>query len=87
MKKKVAEKFVQNSIQKELDDTISELPDPSKLELGDGLLNTSGVQADDILEQKIVNQKQHEQILDRSKKNITLMKLKMPLTKVLFRNS
>ena len=50
VKEKVAEKFVQNGVQKELDDTIYELPDPPKLELGDGLLNTLGVQADDILE-------------------------------------
>ena len=50
MKEKVAEKFFQNGVQKELDDTIYELPDPPKLELGDGLLNTLGVEADDILE-------------------------------------
>ena len=87
-KKKVAEKFVQNSVQKELDDTIFELPDPPKLELGDGLLITLGVEADDILEQKFVNQKQQEVLsLNKSRKNITLMKLKMPLMKVAFRNS
>ena len=51
---------VQDSVQKELDDTIYELPDPPKLELGDGLLNLLGVQADDILEQNFVNQKQQE---------------------------
>ena len=51
---------VQDSVQKELDDTIYELPDPPKLELGDGLLNLLGVQADDILEQNFVNQNQQE---------------------------
>ena len=50
MKEKVAQKFVQNNAQKELDDTIFEFPDPPKLELGDGLLNSLGVDADDILE-------------------------------------
>ena len=60
MKEKVAEKIVQNSVQKELDNTIYELPDPPKLELGDGLLKTLGVQADDILEQKFIDKKQHE---------------------------
>ena len=41
-----------------MDDTIYELPDPPKLELGDGLLNLLAVQADDSLEQKFVNKKQ-----------------------------
>ena len=42
---------VQDSVWKELDDTIYELPNPPKLELADGLLNSLGVQADDIFEQ------------------------------------
>ena len=58
----VREKVPLDSIQKELYDTIYELPDPPKLELGDGLLNSLGVQADDILEQKFVNQKQQEDV-------------------------
>ena len=33
---------------------------PPKLELGDGLLNSVGVEADDILDQKFVNKKQQE---------------------------
>ena len=41
-----------------MDDTIYELPDSPKLELGDGLLNLLAVQADDSLEQKFVNKKQ-----------------------------
>ena len=60
MKEKVAQKFVQNNVQKELDDTIFEFPDLPKLELGDGLLNSLCVEADDISEQKFVNQKQQE---------------------------
>ena len=50
MKEKVAQEFVQNNVQKELDDTIFEFPDPPNFELGDGLLNSLGVEADDILE-------------------------------------
>ena len=60
VKEKPAEKFVQNSVQKELDDTVYELPDLPKLELDNGLLSTLGVQPDDILEQKFVNEKQQE---------------------------
>ena len=51
-------KQVKDNAQQELDDTIYELPDPPKLELGDGLLNLLAVQADDSLEQKFVNKKQ-----------------------------
>ena len=43
-----------------MDNTIYELPDPPKPELGDGLLNSLGVKADDILEQKFGNKKQQE---------------------------
>ena len=43
-----------------MDDTIYELLDLPKLELGDGLLNLLAVQADDSLEQKFVNKKQWE---------------------------
>ena len=39
---------------------IYELPDPPKLELGDGLLNSLGAEADDILEQKFINKKEEE---------------------------
>ena len=44
------EKVVQNSVQRELDKTIYELPDPVRLELVDGLLSSLGVHADDILD-------------------------------------
>ena len=44
------EKVVQNSVQRELDKTIYELPDSVRLELVDGLLNSLGVHADDILD-------------------------------------
>ena len=36
------------------------MPDLPKLELGDGLLNTLGVQAEDLLKHKFVNHKQQE---------------------------
>ena len=54
------EKVVQNSAQRELDKTIYELPDPPRLELVNGLLNSLGVHADNILDQKFVNKKQQE---------------------------
>ena len=54
------EKVVQNSAQRELDKTIYELPDPPRLELVNGLLNSLGVHADNILDQKFVNRKQQE---------------------------
>ena len=47
---KEKEKVIQDSVKKESDDTIYELPDPPKLELRDGLLNTLGVETDDILD-------------------------------------
>ena len=62
------EKVVNENVQKELDDTIHELPDPPKLELGDGLLNTLRVKADDILDQEFVNKKQQEdEVLEQIK--------------------
>ena len=44
------EKVVQDSVQQELDDAIYKLRDPLKFELGDGLLNSLGIEADNILE-------------------------------------
>ena len=43
-----------------MDEKIYELPEPPKLELGDGLLNTLGIEADDILEKESVNKNQLE---------------------------
>ena len=40
---------------KELDETNYELPDPPKLELDDGFLNSLGVEVHVILEQKFTN--------------------------------
>ena len=44
------EKDVLDSVQRELDKAIYELPDPPGLELGDGLLILLSVQADDVLD-------------------------------------
>ena len=67
-----------------MDNTIYELPDRPKPELGDGLLNSLGVEADDILEQKIGNKRQQEDAVHEQIRKITiLMKLKMLLMKVL----
>ena len=55
-----------------------------KLELGYGLLNSLSVKADDILEQKfVIKNNKKMQSLNRSRKIIVLMKLKMSLIKVL----
>ena len=55
-----------------------------KLELGYGLLNSLGVEADDILEQKFGNKRQQEDAVHEQIRKITiLMKLKMVLMKVL----
>ena len=48
------ERTAQKEFQRELDDTIYELPHPPRLELGDGVINSLVVEADDILDQKIV---------------------------------
>ena len=51
-----------------MDDTIYELLDPPKLELGDGLLNILGVEGDDILDQEFVNKKQQDdEVLEQIK--------------------
>ena len=64
------EKVAQGSVQQELDDAIYELPDPPKLELGNGLLNLLDVEANDILEQKFFNKKQQEDaVLKQIKKD------------------
>ena len=41
----------------ETDEKIYELADPPKLELGDGLANVLGAEAEDILEDNFVNSK------------------------------
>ena len=49
---------IKNAVQKELDDKIYELPDdPPKLELGDVLANILGPGAEDILNERFVNEK------------------------------
>ena len=64
------EKVAQGSVQQELDDAIYELPDPPKLELGNGLLNLLDVEANDILEQTFFNKKQQEDaVLKQIKKD------------------
>ena len=64
------EKVAQGSVQQELDDAIYELPDPPKLELGNGLLNLLDVEANDIFEQKFFNKKKQEDaVLKQIKKD------------------
>ena len=52
----------QKEFQRELDDTIYELSHPPTLELGDGVINSLVVEADDILDQKIVEKKEEEEL-------------------------
>ena len=71
------EKVIKENVQKELDDTIYELLDLPKLELGDGFLNTLGVEGDDILDQEFVNKKQQEdEVLEQIKKAYTFDEIK-----------
>ena len=59
---------IKNYLEIYLDDTIYELPDPPKLELGYSLLNTLCVEADDILDQEFINIKQQEdEVLEKIK--------------------
>ena len=52
------ERVAEEAAQKYLDDKIYELPDdPLKLELGDGLANLLGVEAEGILDFKFTNKK------------------------------
>ena len=64
------EKVVQDSVKKELDNAIYEVPDQPKFQLVDGLLNSLGVEADDMLEQKFVNKKQQgDAVLEQIKED------------------
>ena len=74
---KQKEKIVQDSVQKELDDTIYELPDPPTLELGDGLLDVLGVEANDVLDKQFVNKKEEEDaVLEQIKDGYDLFHIK-----------
>ena len=59
-REKEQKKIIKSDVQWKLDDMIYELPDPPKLELGDGLLNPLGVEADDILELQFVDKKEEQ---------------------------
>ena len=60
IRKKEQEKVAQDSVQKELDNTIYELPDIPTLELRDGLLDALGVEPNDVLDCQFVTKKQEE---------------------------
>ena len=71
------EKVVQDRVQQELGNTIYQLPNPPKLELGDGFLNLLGVEADDILEQKHINKKQEKDaVLEQIKEDYNFDNIK-----------
>ena len=62
---------------KELDETNYELPDPPKLELDDGFLNSLGVEVHVILEQKFTNKKKQEDaVLEEIRENYNFDEIK-----------
>ena len=65
------------------------MSDPPKLELGDALANVLGAETKEILEDKYINSKEREDktLKTIKEKYIIWMKLKMLLTKLLFRVS
>ena len=61
----------------EIDDNIYELPDLPKLELGDGLLNTLGAEAEDILDDQFINSKElEEKTIEQIKEEFNFEKIK-----------
>ena len=84
------EKTVKDYVQQQLDDTLYELPDsPPKLELGDGLLNSLGVEADDVLNREFVSNKElQDATLEQIKEEFNfVIKLKMHLTRIVYQRS
>ena len=61
----------------EIDDKIYEIPDLPKLELGDGLANTLGAEADNILKETFVNSKKLEdEVLENIKEEYGFEEIK-----------
>ena len=59
----------------EIGNKIYELPDLAKLQLGDGLLNTQGAEAGDILDDQFVNPKElEEKAIEQKRRNMILTK-------------
>ena len=67
---------VQDSVWKELDNTIYELPNPPKLELANGLLNSLGVQVNDIFEQKFIKKQQEDAVPEQIKEDYNFHEIK-----------
>ena len=78
------EEEIKNAVQKELDDKIYELPyDPPTLELGDGLANILGSEAEDILHEGFVDEKELEdEVLENIKEQFGFEQ-KLPSMKLL----
>ena len=73
------EEEIKNAVQKELDDKIYELPyDPPTLELGDGLANILGSEAEDILHEGFVDEKELEdEVLENIKEEFGFEQIKV----------
>ena len=69
---------IKNVVQKDLDDKIYELPnDPPNLELGDGLANILGPEAEDILDEGFINKKELEnEVLENIKEEYDFEEIK-----------
>ena len=51
---------IKDKVSEEIDDKIYEIPDLPKFELGDGLVNILGTEAEDVLKENFVNPKKLE---------------------------
>ena len=73
------EEEIKNAVQKELDDKIYKLPyDPPTLELGDGLANILGSEAEDILHEGFVDEKELEdEVLENIKEEFGFEQIKV----------
>lgn len=65
---KEKESLPKDDVRIQIDDSIYELPDQPNLELVDGLLDTFGVEANDLLDQKFVTkQEEADDVLEQIK--------------------
>ena len=66
-----------NDISIQIDDSIYELPDQPDLELGDGLINTLGVEANGLLDSDfITKQEENDVILEQIKQDYNFVEIK-----------
>ena len=77
---KEKEEEIKDKVLEEIDDKIHEIPDLPKLELGDGLANILGAEAEDILKENFVNSKRlDDEALENTKEEYDFEEIKMRL--------